>query len=81
MPNTGTSAVVSARRGNAATGRLTGVGLLVVALAWLPASLWAAEDFPLRDKYAAVGLAAIETVELAETLSTMTMHDASSTQK
>ena len=78
MPNTGMSAVVSARWANGAIGRLTGVGLLIMALAWLPASLWAAEDFPLRDKYAAVGLASIETAELAEALDAMTVIDARS---
>ena len=53
--------------------------MLALALAWLPPSLGAAEDFPLREQYASVGLEPIETAELAEALDSMTVIDARST--
>ncbi|KTG16402.1 MULTISPECIES: rhodanese-like domain-containing protein [unclassified Guyparkeria] len=60
-------------------GRSVGAAMLALALAWLPPSLAAAEDFPLREQYASVGLEPIETAELAESLDSMTVIDARST--
>ena len=79
MPNTGMDAVGAKRRSRGMIGRLAGPVMLAVVLTWLSPSLWAAEDFPLREKYAAVGLEPIETDALADALDAMTVIDARST--
>ena len=79
MLSTGMDATGAERRPQRLMGRLLGLALLALLLAWFSPSLWAAEDFPLRDKYAAVGLEPIETGELAEALDAMTVIDARST--
>lgn len=53
-------------------------GGLVLGVAMLLAGPAAAEDFPLRDKYASVGVAPVETEELAASLDAMTVVDARS---
>lgn len=50
--------------------------LLAVSLAW--PSLAAAEDFPLREKYASVGIQPVETEALAASLDEMSVVDARS---
>lgn len=63
------------RRPGGRFGSLTGL-LLAASLAW-PA-MGAADDFPLRDKYAQAGVEAIETEELAAALDEYTVVDARS---
>ncbi|MFW6322662.1 MAG: rhodanese-like domain-containing protein [Guyparkeria sp.] len=53
-------------------------GPLVLALVVTIAGPVAAEDFPLRDKYASVGVPPVETDELADSLDAMTVVDARS---
>lgn len=79
MPNTGMDATAVGRRQRGMIGRSAGAAMLALALAWLSPSLWAAEDFPLREQYESVGLQPIETAELAEALDSMTVIDARST--
>lgn len=52
--------------------------VLVVGVALLMTGPAAGEDFPLRDKYASVGVPPVETGELADSLDTMTVVDARS---
>ncbi len=53
-------------------------GVLMLGVALLLAGPSAAEDFPLRDKYASVGVPPVETEELAASLDAMTVVDARS---
>ncbi|MFN2380976.1 MAG: rhodanese-like domain-containing protein [Guyparkeria sp.] len=53
-------------------------GALMLGVALLFTGIAAAEGFPLRDKYASVGVASVETEELATSLDTMTVVDARS---
>ncbi|MFA7522500.1 MAG: rhodanese-like domain-containing protein [Halothiobacillaceae bacterium] len=56
-----------------------GMTMALVALLFFPMlSAAGAEEFPLRDKYAAIGIAAIETAELADSLASFTVVDARS---
>lgn len=74
MPYAGSSkGVVSRLRGGR---RLSGA--LALGLSLLFTGLVAADDFPLRDKYASVGVPPVETEELASSLDAMTVVDARS---
>ncbi|MFI9652028.1 rhodanese-like domain-containing protein [Guyparkeria halopsychrophila] len=53
-------------------------GVLALGVALLLAGPAVAEDFPLRDKYASVGVAPVETEELAASLDAMAVVDARS---
>ncbi len=74
MPIAGSSNGIVGRLG--LFGRLPGA--LVFGVVMLLAGPVVAEDFPLRDKYASVGVAPVETEELAASLDAMTVVDARS---
>lgn len=74
MPIVGSSNGIVGR-----VGPLPGLpGIILLGVALLMGAPVGAEDFPLRDKYAAVGVMPVETEELAASLDTVTVVDARS---